>query len=266
MQPSVHSLHIHPVKSCRGFAVDSAELVATGFKYDRRWMLVDGEGRFLSQRTLPRMALIQTQLIGDDMLVCTTDRSQLDIPITGDSAEHRTVRIWNDRCDAAVVSTEANAWFSDFLDVDCELVFLPDQSQRQVDLDYALPGQRVALADGFPLLIVSLASADLLSDKLGEPVAIERFRPNIVIDGCAAHAEDGWRSVTINGIDIELAKPCSRCVIPSIDPVTAERHSNLLKTLGSYRRFDGKIQVGQNGLHARSGQIRVGQAVSFESR
>lgn len=126
---------------------------------------------------------------------------------------------------------------------------------------YAKPDQIVGFADGFPLLIISRASIQQLSDKLAEGIDSNRFRANMIIDGCEAHAEDGWSSLSVNSIEIQLAKPCSRCVIPSIDQQTAEKHPSLLRTLASYRRRDGKVYMGQNGLHLSPGILSTGQIV-----
>lgn len=264
MTATVHSLYVYPIKSCGGISLKNAELIRTGFRHDRHWMLVNKQGGFLSQRTLPRMALIETQIIDNRVLLCSAAGNQLEIPLHTSDEDRLPVQIWNDNCSAARVSPEVSRWFSEFLDVDCELVFLPDTEKRPLDRDYASDDQTIAFADGFPVLVVSLASIELLSSKLQQEVSIERFRPNIVLDGCDAHEEDSWRSITINGIPVQLAKPCSRCVIPGIDPDTAQKHPTLLKTLASYRRFNGKVYVGQNGLHGKHGHISVGQSVSVE--
>ncbi len=262
MPPVIHSLHIYPIKSCQGIDLDSVELTDTGFKYDRHWMLVDKQGDFLSQRKFPAMAKIKTALT-ENSLVVSSDGVEptLEIPLKSNSTEKIPVNIWNDQCSATIVSSEASLWFSEFLGVSCDLVFLKDTEHRLVDPDYAKDKQRVGFADGFPLLILSRASTDLLSDKLGETIDINRFRANIIIDGCDAHEEDLWSKISVNSIDILLAKPCSRCVIPSINQQSAEKHSTLLKTLASYRRIEGKVFVGQNGLHQSNGVISVGTPI-----
>lgn len=262
MPPVIHSLHIYPIKSCQGIALDSAELTDTGFKYDRHWMLVDKHGDFLSQRKFPAMAKIKTAL-SENSLVISNDEiaSTLEIPLQSNSREKTRVNIWNDQCSATIVSAQASLWFSEFLGVPCELVFLADSDHRLVDPDYAKDKQRVGFADGFPLLILSRATSDLLSEKLDEIIDINRFRANIILDNCNAHEEDFWSKLTINNIEILLAKPCSRCVIPSINQQTAEKHTTLLKALASYRRTQGKVLVGQNGIHQSNGILMVGEPV-----
>ena len=259
----IDSLHIYPIKSCQGIDLRQAELVATGLQYDRHWMLVNPQGVFLSQRELPHMALIKTELTDSSLIVSDGRQQSLQIPIQASSSRRKSVQIWNDRCSAAIVSAEASRWFSNSLKTECELVFLPTTEQRLVDPEYAQNSQIVGFADGFPLLVVSKASIDLLNNKLGEQLDIGRFRPNIVLEGCPAHAEDDWSAIAIGDITIQLAKLCSRCVIPSIDQQNAQKHPGILKTLASYRRRDGKVYVGQNGLHDRHGLLKVGQTVDI---
>jgi uncharacterized protein len=263
MNLTVHSLHIYPIKSCRGIDLPSAELVATGFKFDRHWMLVDEQGEFLSQRKLPQMAGISCTLNQHSLLVNAEGQTELEIPLEQTPAGFQIVKIWNDECNAAVVSEEASSWFSKVLKLPCQLVYMPESEKRQVDPRYAEPNQIVGFADGFPLLIVSRSSIDVLNEKLEQKVSIDRFRPNIVIDGCPAHAEDDWYKIEINNIEIQLAKPCSRCVIPSIDQQSSEKHPTILKALASYRRSENKVFFGQNGLHNQNGVISIGQSVQL---
>ncbi|MDJ0833315.1 MAG: MOSC N-terminal beta barrel domain-containing protein, partial [Gammaproteobacteria bacterium] len=230
MSVHIHSLHIYPIKSCQGINLDQAELTATGFRYDRHWMLVDSQGQFLTQRQYPQLARISTWLNDEALIVGSDNQQQLELPLVAADGPRRQVQIWNDQCNAAVVSPAASRWFSDYLGLECELVFLPESEQRRVDPDYARSRQIVGFADGFPLLVLSRASIDLLNSKLEQAVDINRFRANIVIEGCPAHAEDDWTNISVGGIDIELAKPCSRCAIPSFDQSSAERHPTILKT------------------------------------
>ncbi len=263
MNPRIHSLHVYPVKSCQGIQLQQAELVKTGIKFDRHWMVVDKQGNFLSQREHPKMAAIGTNLQTDELVLNHAHGPALRIPLKQQLKQKQLipVTIWNDQQQAALVSKEASLWFSEILDQDCDLVYLPDDEKRPVDPQYASKDDQVGFADGFPLLVVSLAIIDQLNEYLQEDLNINRFRPNIVLSDCPAHAEDAWTAIIVNHINIHLAKPCSRCVIPSIDQQTSVKHPNLLKTLARYRRREGKIYVGQNGIHASSGVIRVGDSV-----
>lgn len=261
MSVRIHSLHVYPIKSCQGIDYTSAELTDTGFKYDRHWMLIDKEGNFLSQRQYPAMARIATRFTDSTLQVSAADYSSLDIPLVTANNANRQVTIWEDRCNANVVSAEASEWFSQLLDTDCDLVTMQQSEKRLVNPKYTSRPQTVGFADGFPLLILSLSSIELLNNKLKDPVNINRFRANIIVEGCAPHAEDHWSSISVNNIDIILAKACSRCIIPSIHQHSAVKHPTLLKTLAKYRRSDGKIMMGQNGLHQSNGKINVGDKV-----
>jgi hypothetical protein len=226
-------------------------------------MLIDKQGNFISQRQHAAMARIKTSLSPQHLTVSSDEDNLLNIPLDSEDDNRISVQIWNDSCEAAHVSRHASEWFSDFLHTECDLVFLPDEVKRNVDPDFAPPDKNVGFADGYPLLVLSLASIDRLNEQLQEKVDIDRFRANIIIHGCEAHAEDEWSRIVVNGIPINLVKACSRCVIPSIHQQTALKHPALLKTLASYRRRDGKVYVGQNGIHQSNGIICVGQRVEF---
>jgi len=243
--------------------LQQAELVSTGFKYDRHWMVVDKQGQFLTQRQLPGMARISTELQADSLLLNHENATQLEIPLHSHNNRRIPVTIWNDQNNAILVSAHASIWFSEILNVDCDLVYLPESEQRWVDKYFARNDEKVGFADGFPLLVLSRASIDELNQQLDEEVNINRFRANIVLDDCPAHAEDDWATITVNNISIRLAKPCSRCIIPSIHQQTAEKHPTLLRTLASYRRREGKVFVGQNGIHSSTGFIHVGDPVDY---
>jgi len=252
----VHSLYIYPIKSLQGIKLEQADLTKRGFKYDRHWMLIDEQGRFLSQRECADMAKIHTKLEKNHLRVSADPVAEdLLIPLNDHQETQLTVTIWGDTCNATQVSLQANLWFSELLRMHCKLVYLPQKEIRQVDPNHAKNNEQVGFADGYPLLVVSLESLKQLNTKLSSPVDITQFRPNIVIENCEAHAEDNWENIQINGIDILLPKPCSRCNIPAINQQTAEPVPDMLKTLASYRRKDRKILFGMNGLHQTTGQI-----------
>ena len=265
MNVHIHSLHIYPIKSCQGISLPIAELTRTGFKYDRHWMLVDTKGHFLSQRSHPQLAKIKTSF-SEDFLIAESETSQLKIPLLSEDSDRLSVNIWADECFAARVSKECSQWFSEYLNTGCELVFLPDLEHRKVDKKFAKNNQTVVFADGFPLLLISRASIDLLNSKLLQTVDINRFRANIVLDGCAAHAEDDWSKISVNDIEILLPKACSRCIIPSIDQLTAEKYPEVLKALSLYRKQQNNIYFGQNAMHSSQGFISVGQSVNVQTK
>ena len=252
----------YPVKSLRGEAFQALDIGPRGFVYDRHWMVVDDEGRFLTQRQLPRMALITATLLDEGRLrLLAPDMPNLDIDASGgDSIQ---VNIWRDRVDAVLADPLAADWLSRFLQRSCRLVLMPEQTTRAVDPDYAAEQDQVGFADGFPFLLISQGSLDDLNTRLEQAVPMHRFRPNLVVEGCKPYAEDTWRRIRIGPITFRVAKPCSRCIIPTIDIDTAERSKEPLLTLMGYRKRDNKIYFGQNLIHDDCGRLEVGMPVEI---
>lgn len=264
MTLQLSEIHYYPVKSLRGLALQQATLGPRGLLFDRHWMLVDETGNFLSQRREPRMALIQARLEGDVLSLSAPGMAELELSSVQSSAERLAVSIWRDNCRAATVSADADRWFSDFLGQPCRLVYLPEEAVRAVDPDYAAATDQVGFADGFPLLVVSRASLDDLNSRLPSPIGMEHFRPNLVIDGCAPYAEDDWRRIRIGEMTFRLVKPCSRCIVTTVDPERGlYAGDEPLRTLAGYRRRDNKVFFGQNTLHDGPGELRVGMPVEI---
>ncbi len=260
-------LYVYPLKSARGLAVARAAVEPRGLQHDRRFMLVDAEsGVFQSQRTLPRMTLINLELGENFLRAHAPDRAPIEWPLAPPSGPGRRVEVWGDPCDAISVSPDADRWFRDFLDAPVSLVYMPDESLRPVDPDYAPPDAQVSFADGFPFLLASVASLDALNARLDAPVTIERFRPNFVVDGCPAFDEDEWRDFTIGGLAFRGVKPCARCPIPNVDPDTAHVDGAVLRALATFRKFEHKVLFGQNLLGPGAGTVAVGAAVEVISR
>ena len=253
-------LTIYPVKSMAGIQLAASELDTMGLRYDRRWMVVDSDGNFITQRTHPQMVLIRPS-IADGQLQLTNSRGERH-PVPGiEEAEGRMqVRVWNDHDNAHHLGSETDAWLAGEIGVPCHLVFIADDEIRQCDPVYAREGDRTGFADGFPLLLISEASLDGLNDRLEKPVSMIRFRPNLVVTGCEAHAEDSWRRIRIGDIHFRVIKPCSRCPIPTVNPRTGQKEGpEPLKTLTRYRRRDNKVWFGQNLVHESGGQLACGQ-------
>lgn len=260
-QPTLSALYRYPVKSLRGEAFDTLEVTPRGLAFDRRWMVVDGEGRFLTQRQQPRMALIQAR-VGADGRLRLQAPGMPDIEVTpADTDRRMTVRVWDDSLPAAPADAAAGLWLGEILGVPCHLVYLPDDSRRPVDPHYAQPADQVGFADGFPFLLISQPSLEDLNARLERPVSMLRFRPNLVVTGCEAFAEDGWRRIRVGDLSFRVAKPCSRCVIPTIDIETGEKGREPLQTLQRYRRREHKVYFGQNLIHDGPGTLRVGMPV-----
>lgn len=255
-------LYVYPIKSCRGISLDVWDVDGRGLRLDRRWMLVDGDGLFLSQRELPRMALIQVRLQPDRLLVDAPDMPTLDVPFEPATNDLIPARIWNDEVMASPAGAAAERWFSEFLDVKCALVQLPDSSVRPVDPGYGRPGDEVHLADGFPFLLISEASLADLNARLDLPLPMNRFRPNLVVRGCGPFAEDGWEAVRIGAMTFHVVKPCARCVITTVDQGTAATAREPLRTLARFRRDGDKVLFGQNLIHDEDhGTLRLGDPV-----
>ena len=253
-------INIYPVKSFAGVNLDSVQLDRFGPVGDRRWMLVDEQGVALTQRDRSHMALIKAGLLANG-LGLRLDDDLIEVAIPDGQAEKRRVQVWGDEIDAVDSGDAAALWLSEKLDVNCRLVYMPDDSVRTVDQNYASAGETVGFADAFPLLLISQASLDDLNSRMESPVPMNRFRPNLVVSGCEPFAEDGWKRIAVGEMEFDVAKPCDRCVVPSIDQSTAETDKNINRVLASFRRRDGKIYFGQNLLYRGTGIIHLSSAV-----
>ncbi len=222
-------------------------------------MLVDERGHFLSQRSLPQMARLVVRLQSDRLIISAPGLA-LEVPRRPESGAPRTVEVWGDQMPAWSLGSEAAQALSQFLGVGCELVYMPDESVRPVDPDFAPPGLQVGFADGFPFLLISDASLAELARR-GAPVEMIRFRPNLVVDGTAPFAEDGWRELAVGGVRFRAVKPCARCAIPNVDPSTGEVGVEPTRTLVGFRKIDGQVQFGQNLVALGRGVVRVGDPV-----
>lgn len=252
---------VYPIKSLAGISVGAWQVTHTGLKYDRQWMLIDKGGLFLSQRRLPAMALLKTAFTEDGLRVSAPGLADLLLPLSPATGEAITCTIWNDQCTGRHVSLAADQWFSGYLQQDCRLVYLPDTEIRQVDPNYAQPSDQTAFSDGFPFLLVSENSLATLNQAMRQNMGMERFRPNLVVSGCAGYAEDYWRHIRVGGLSFRLPKPCSRCSIPTIDPDTGIPGKEPLTTLNLTRKWQNKVYFGQNALHDQTGELHVGDWV-----
>lgn len=257
----VGGLFVYPVKSCSGIALAEAEVTATGFALDRRFMVVGEDGGFLSQRSFPQLAQVRVSREDGGLRLEGPNLPTLQVPIEREPAPTVRVTVWRDVCPAVDEGQEAAEFFSRHLGCPARLVRLADDDARPVSGPAAQPGDRVGFADGYPFLLVSQASLDGLNRRLPLPVPMDRFRPNIVVDGCGPHAEDGWHHLRIGAIDFRVAKPCARCVVTTTDQRTGERGREPLRTLAEYRSEDGRVLFGQNLIHAGRGVVRVGDRV-----
>ena len=259
------ALYRYPLKSARGEALAVSPLDILGLRGDRRWMLVDpASGRFLTQRLLPQLSQLTALYNADGGLrLSAPGFSSLDVPLPAAQQDLRGVTVWRDSLRVPDAGDAAAEWLSDFIGRPCRLVYVCEERARQVDTGYARPGDKVAFADGFPLLLIGQASLDDLSARVGRPLEMLRFRPNLVIEGSAPYAEDGWKRIRIGELEFEVAKACSRCILTTIDPQTGQRSADRepLTTLKTYREREGELHFGQNLLPRGVGELRVGMPV-----
>ncbi|NWF50898.1 MAG: MOSC domain-containing protein [Ignavibacteriaceae bacterium] len=254
-------IYIYPIKSCSGISLQSSEVEDRGLKYDRRWMIVDENGTFLTQRDHPQMTKIKISLL-DEGLLATDKLTKSSVKIPFDfKGEKIKVKIWGDVCLARVFNNTVNLWFSDVLKINCKLVFMPDDEKRIADRNYVEDERLVSFADAYPFLIVGQSSLDDLNQKLDSPVPVDRFRPNFVFSGGEPFCEDNLKNFKIGNVNFRSVKPCSRCVIVTTDQMTAERFDEPLKTLSTYRKKGNKVYFGQNLISLNKGIVRVGDEI-----
>jgi uncharacterized protein len=260
-------IYTYPIKSCGALSHTRIELDARGPVWDRRWMIVDTDGIFITQREIPALALVQPQIERDHLWLSAPGMTGIDVPIQRSAGPCRYVQVWQDVCEALDEGDDVAAWVSDYLDYDARLVRMPDGYVRQVDPKYARQPAQTGFADAFPLLIASEPSLAELNRRLVErgrdAVPISRFRPNLVVSGCEPFAEDTWHTVEIGPITLDIVKPCARCATTTVDQATGTIPDSAepLATLNTFRKRDGKVMFAQNAIHRATGILEVGSAV-----
>ncbi|NGO06106.1 MOSC domain-containing protein [Streptomyces sp. HC44] len=268
-KPVLHSIHVYPLKAARGHAPREAVVEPWGLAGDRRWVLIDESSQVITQRAHPRMALTAAEpLPGGGVRLSGPGVESLTVPVP-EPIGTTTVEMPRDKVEGVPADAAAHAWFSDILGVDVSLVHLDDPATRRpIDPAYARPGETVSFADAYPLLLTTVASLDTLNaliargDRPDEgPLPMNRFRPNVVVEGTESWAEDGWSRIAIGEATFRIAKACGRCVVTTTDQYTAERGGEPLRTLGRHRRFDGKLVFGQNLVPESLGTVRLGDPV-----
>lgn len=258
-------INVYPIKSLGGILLQSAEVTDRGLKHDRRWMVVDKEGRFITQRTHAQMALVKV-LVSDTGLTLTHRVKYfrpITVPFVPEDNQHIEVVVWNDKVKAVHVSKTADKWLSEALNVHCKLVYMPDESLRMVDQKYAAGNQIISFADAYPFLIIGQQSLNDLNSRLDEKVPMNRFRPNFVFDGGEPFDEDKWKKFKIGDVIFKAVKPCSRCVVTTINQETAEVKQEPLKTLAQYRLQNNHVNFGQNLIHDKVGSVSVGDTIEI---
>jgi uncharacterized protein len=260
---TVQDIFIYPIKSLGGIRLEKARVEERGFQFDRRWMLVDQSGGFISQRTYPKLALLKVSLEEDSLkVVHLNDPSKvLKIPILNSEGPEIEVRVWEDQVLAKVVNVQTSRWFSDFLGFETHLVVMPETSIRKVDPRYAVQGESVSFADGMPYLLIGQESLNDLNSKLDHPVPMDRFRPNLVFSGGMPYEEDSLKKIKIGKLNFNVVKPCARCIMITVDQDKGQKGVEPLKTLSTFRTMNNKVYFGQNMIALETGEINVGDSI-----
>ena len=261
------AIRIHPIKSTAGLDMPSAQVEPRGFRDDRRWMIVDADGLFLTGRRYSRMVLIRATPVDGGLRLTAPAMTELEVAPPAVDAQRAQVRVWNDMVDAVCADPAADAWLSEFLGAPVRLVAMDARSERATKPRPGFDPGEVGFADGYPFLAISQSALDGLNAKLAAPIPMARFRPNLVIAGCEPHAEDGWRRIRIGGIAFDVVKPCIRCVFTTVDTGRGERDPSgePLRTLKGYRGTDKGVAFGMNLIARGTGVLRVGDRIEVES-
>jgi len=259
MEYKISEIIYYPVKSLGAVSVPEIQLDRFGVQNDRRFMLVDQDAKFVSQRKHPRLSLVSASLRSDGVVVSSDDLGELLFPYELFVHDIK-VQVWSDFVDAKFIDPQFTAKLSDWLGVAVRLVYMEDSAVRQVDRDFFAQDQNVSFADAFPLLLTNTASLDDLNEKLDHGVPMSRFRSNIVFEGDRAFQEDDWKRVSIAGIDFDLVKPCSRCGMTTINE-KGDLGKEPLKTLARYRKNEFGVCFGQNLVHRSYGALKVGDVL-----
>jgi uncharacterized protein YcbX len=257
----VADLFVYPVKSCGGIGVESAEVDAFGFRNDRRWMVVDENGRFLTQRTVPLLATIRVGISDGRLSLRSADWGSLVVDAHPQTAAVERVTVWRDTVEARPVGEEADAWLTAVLGRPARLVWMPESTVRPPKRDPAGAAPRISFADAYSFLVISRESLAALNARLADPLPMNRFRPNIVVEGAGPFAEDGWKMIRIGQIELDAAGPCARCATTTTDQETGARGLEPLQTLATFRRDGNEVLFGQNANHRGTGTIRRGDRV-----
>ncbi len=257
------SIHYYPVKGCRGHSIPNAFVERRGLRYDRRFLIVDPDGLAITQRDIASLALVMPEVTDTTLSLAAPEMPTISLPVATDGPTRRA-KVWSSHNIKTIdQGDEVAEWISSYLNTDARLVFMPSTTIRRVNPDYAVqPDDHVSFADGYPILIASQESLDDLNSRLETPLPMNRFRPNLVVSGCAAFEEDTWKRIRIGEVELALIKPCSRCEVTTINQDTLAKGKEPLKTMATFRRVGGnKVMFGVNVIPLNEGNIRVDDAV-----
>lgn len=259
------SLSIYPLKSCAELPLTQATVEPLGLRHDRRWMVVDSEGAFMTGRDTHALVHLRAEPSLTGLHLSAPGMRPVEIPLPSPEAPRLDVTVWNDACSAAHVQAGADEWLSEYLGQPVRLVYVDEWMERAVERPYAAPEDRVGFADGYPVLVATEASLADLNRRLARPVGMNRFRPNLVVSGGEAWAEDRWKRLRVGEVELAVGKPCARCVFITVDPERARRDADRepLRTLATFRTRASKVLFGQNLLVRRPGTLKVGDTVEI---
>ncbi len=255
---------VYPIKSLPGIRVSSAMVVEKGLQGDRRFMLVDENNTFMTQRKFPQMALFDISIDEQIIRVRSKSNDRLNTLFIGyetSSEERIKTFVWDDEVEVVEVSPASSKWFSEALRMHCKLVFFPEKNARRIDPQYVKEDHHVSLADGYPFLIIGKSSLTDLNQRVGYELSMKRFRPNFVFERGAPYEEDEWHNFGVGLVRFAGVKPCSRCAITTVDPETGIKGEEPLRTLSTYRRRDGEVYFGQNVIALNQGEIKQGDEI-----
>jgi uncharacterized protein len=260
---TVKDIIIYPIKGLGGIHTQEWLALEAGFQYDRRWMIVDEHHQFVTQRSLPQMALFSQKIHGDNLEV-TYNNESLEISVHECTNEIITTKVWDDEAVTVACSSYTAEWFSEMLKKKVKLVKILNEHSRKHMVKATGKTVEVSLADGYPYLVVSEQSLHLLNEKMSYPVKMDRFRPNIVVTADFAHHEDKWKGMQIGQTVFENIKPCGRCNVITIDQQSAEINTEPLKLLNQYRKVGNSVNFGTNMVCLKEGMVHIGDKISLK--
>ena len=273
----ISEINIYPVKSLSGISLSEAVVEKRGFKNDRRFMLTDENGEFFTQREFPKMAMLSIQLNTDSLVLSDFENKQIEVQFDFEKKDLQKVRVWKSVCDAFVLPKNINEWLSDYLQTECRMVYMPDESEREINQLFRQNNEIVSFADGYPFLLIGENSLKDLNERLENKLPMNRFRPNIVVSVSEAFAEDRWKKIRIGETVFRSTKPCARCVMTTVEQSEGRFDGKEpLKTLATYRQakdvFPGEFETldldknavlfGQNLVAENFGEkIKIGDEI-----
>ena len=262
-------INIYPIKSLKGISLTQAKIERRGLEFDRRWMLIDENNKFLTQREFPKMATLRVEILENGLQVSSGDE-KLRVPFEIENKKAEKVTIWRSKCLAEIYDNAINDWFSERLQTNCRLALMPEETHRKVNYLYAVQkDDHVSFADGYPFLLIGMSSLEDLNSRLEKSLPMNRFRPNFVVKDSEAFAEDSWKKIKIGESIFHIVKPSERCVITTIEQTKGEKQGvEPLKTLATFRipkrSLKKKILFGQNLIAEKEGEIiKIGDKVEI---